>query len=333
MQELAGRLTALDPDASESLKVIAYFDALVANGVGVEALVRAAAVLAGVPAGALVHGRTIRIDPQGRRMPVADAADDQGFAGADATAWPSAGGEEHRVWIERTGAPHANDAMVLDRLELAVVIVSGDRRAPAGSVEVVLDEARSPAERATALARLRLDGAQRLRVIARSGETDVAGGATAVLATEHGLVRAGLVAAEHDLPTAGPVGHAVAAGPDELPAAWRDARIALRLADRRHPVVDAADLGALILLARAVSPSDEPHPDVVALLALDTRTLDLLDELVAAESVRAAASALSMHHSSMQSRHESLTRQLGYDPRTPLGRTRYETARMLARLR
>ena len=46
MQELAGRLTALDPEASASLKVIASFDALVAGGVGIEALVRAAATMA-----------------------------------------------------------------------------------------------------------------------------------------------------------------------------------------------------------------------------------------------------------------------------------------------
>ncbi len=54
MQELAGRLTALDPEASASLRVIASFDALVAGGVGIEALVRAAAVLGGTIAGARI---------------------------------------------------------------------------------------------------------------------------------------------------------------------------------------------------------------------------------------------------------------------------------------
>jgi DNA-binding PucR family transcriptional regulator len=49
--------------------------------------------------------------------------------------------------------------------------------------------------------------------------------------------------------------------------------------------------------------------------------------------VRAAASALGLHHSTLQARLESLTRQLGYDPRSPLGRSRYEAARLLSRLR
>ena len=67
--------------------------------------------------------------------------------------------------------------------------------------------------------------------------------------------------------------------------------------------------------------------------ALDDATLRVLDELVAAESVRAAATALSLHHSTLQARHEALSRMLGYDPRSAIGRTRYETARLLSRLR
>ena len=51
MQDLLGRLTALDPDASETLKVVTYFDALVARSVGVESMVRGAAVLSGATVG------------------------------------------------------------------------------------------------------------------------------------------------------------------------------------------------------------------------------------------------------------------------------------------
>jgi hypothetical protein len=39
-----------------------------------------------------------------------------------------------------------------------------------------------------------------------------------------------------------------------------------------------------------------------------------------------------MHHSSIQARHDALTRNLGYDPRTPLGNTRYIAAALLLRL-
>ena len=51
MQELVGRLSTLDPAASESLKVIAYFDALVEARAGRLALLRGAARLTGCPAG------------------------------------------------------------------------------------------------------------------------------------------------------------------------------------------------------------------------------------------------------------------------------------------
>ena len=40
MQDLLGRLTALDPDASETLKVVSYFDTLIARAVGVESMLR-----------------------------------------------------------------------------------------------------------------------------------------------------------------------------------------------------------------------------------------------------------------------------------------------------
>mgnify|MGYP003461461511 CR=1 FL=1 len=106
--------------------------------------------------------------------------------------------------------------------------------------------------------------------------------------------------------------------------------LALALADHRRPVVAAEDLGAMIVLARTFDASGPRHPDVDALLGLTERSRAMLAELVAAESVRAAATALGMHHSSLQSRHESWTHQLSYDPRSPRGRARYEAARLLA---
>ena len=51
MQEpAAGRLAALDPDATAAVRVIAYFDELAEGRAGIEAIVRGAAVLAGCPA-------------------------------------------------------------------------------------------------------------------------------------------------------------------------------------------------------------------------------------------------------------------------------------------
>lgn len=156
MQELAGRLTALDAEAIQTLKVISYFDALVANGAGLESLVRGAATVTGVAAGAQSSTRNIRIDAAGRRSP----------SDAEPDAWPSAatpGGG--RVWIERTGEPYANDAMVLERLALSVAIVAGARGETFhASVEELIDVSVSAAERVSAARRLGLDLESPIRV-------------------------------------------------------------------------------------------------------------------------------------------------------------------------
>lgn len=81
MEELAGRLTALDPDAGVAVRVIAYFDRLAESRAGLEALVRGAAVLAGCPARLVDEARhvRVRVEPDGTRRD-ADSAPD--------AAWP-----------------------------------------------------------------------------------------------------------------------------------------------------------------------------------------------------------------------------------------------------
>ena len=79
MQELVGRLTALDPEASETLKVVSYFDTLVAGAVGLDSLLRGAAVLSGAVAGYAPPSsspvrRDVRIAPTGETLEKPDAA-------------------------------------------------------------------------------------------------------------------------------------------------------------------------------------------------------------------------------------------------------------------
>jgi hypothetical protein len=54
MHELRGRLSLLDPTAGDALKVIEYFDRLVASQVSIETLVRGAAT--GPPPGSWTRG-------------------------------------------------------------------------------------------------------------------------------------------------------------------------------------------------------------------------------------------------------------------------------------
>lgn len=327
MQELVGRLTALDPEASESLKVVAYFDVLIAGGVGLEALLRGAAVLSGAVAGAADGRRTRRIGPDGGRV-----ADDVAPGAADLPLhWPTRTISTGTVWLERDGAPHANDEMVVERLALAVDLVGarGPGR-PSSALETAIDAARDVEERRVALSRLRLDPAREVRVAAHPVSHVTQAALSTVVATRYGLVRAVLLG--RDATVSGPAGVGVPRRADELPESFRTAVLALRLLPGGDDVVDAAALGIVLAAVSALEPVAAQQPDVVALTRLDARTRAVLDELAGAESVRAAATALGMHHSTLQARHEALTNDLGYDPRSLDGRARYRVARLLLRL-
>ena len=126
MKELAGRLTALDPDAGAAVRVIGYFDRLAESRAGLEALVRGAAVLAGCAARLVDAERRVRVrvEADGTRRDSATAPD---------PAWPSAAltpGGVSALWLERTAqaAPSVVDAVILERA--------------AGAVRLVLDRTR-----------------------------------------------------------------------------------------------------------------------------------------------------------------------------------------------
>ena len=329
MQDLLGRITALDPDASETLKVVTYFDALVARSVGVESMLRGAAVLSGATVGQRDGAQTVRVRADGVRI------DPSPVAGA----WPTReSGPDAVVWIERDGAPQTNDAMILERLSLALGIIRARRTVGQESaVELAISAYAGPDERAAALPRLRLaPGA--LRVVASPPDpAPLPPHPSAVVATRHGLTRATILDADRDPATAWGDATALRLGVgtvvhgDALPESWAAALVAVRLTTRERPAVAADELGALLLLAQAAEGSP-PHPDAVTLGRIDPRHRELLDAVVDAQSVRAAAVRLGRHHSSVQERLAALIDTLGYDPRTSLGHARFVAARMLLAL-
>ena len=96
-----------------------------------------------------------------------------------------------------------------------------------------------------------------------------------------------------------------------LPASWAAARTALRLTaegtddDPGPRVVYADEVGGLALLARCVGPATPPLPDVLALeqaAAAAPWMLVTLHAVATSASLRAAAAALSVHHSTLQDR-------------------------------
>ncbi|MEA1263900.1 hypothetical protein MicroSTF_12735 [Microbacterium sp. STF-2] len=329
MQDLLGRLTALDPDASETLKVVSYFDALVARSVGVESMLRGAAVLSGATVGQRDGRHIVRVRADGVRIDPVEPS----------PSWPvRESGPDAVAWIEREGDAHSNDAMILERLSLALGIIRARRTVgPESAVELAISSYAGAEERAAALPRLRLSAGM-LRLVASPPEpAPLPTHPTAVVATRHGLTRATIIDAQTDVREVWPdtaalrLGVGLAGPGDQLPQSWASALVAVRLTSPGEPVVDAADLGALLLVADAAE-SSPLHPDAAALAALDARSRELLDAVAEEQSVRAAATRLGRHHSSVQERLTVLVETLGYDPRTSRGHARYVLARMLLTL-
>ncbi|MFI6435738.1 helix-turn-helix domain-containing protein [Streptomyces sp. NPDC050759] len=328
MKELAGRLTALDPDAGAAVRVIAYFDRLSEARAGLEALVRGAAVLAGVPARLVDAERRVqvRVEADGTRRD-SGAPPDPG--------WPTtalAPGGTAALWLERTeAAPSVVDAVILERAAGAVRLVL-DRtrgRAPVDDpalVETALDASAPEAARLHATRGLGLEITASARALAPFDGRPriVAGRADAVL-------------------PAGRVGVGPAVPVLDLPRSWADARTALRFTaegtaqDPGPKIVYADELGGVALLAGLVAPGSEPPPDVQALEAAGAATpwlLGTLHAVVSTASLRAAAAEINVHHSTLQDRLSHAEQLLGWPLRTPQGRLRLQlalTMRHLAR--
>lgn len=345
MKELAGRLTAVDPDAGAAVRVIAYFDTLAEARAGLEALVRGAAVLAGCPARLVDDERRVRVrvEPDGRRED-SDLPPDP--------AWPSAAlapGGVPALWLERSqGAePSVVDAVILERAAGALRLVL-DRtrgRAPVSPgddpalVETVLD--RTAAERAR-LHAARLLGLDPDDPTALARAVAPLGGRPRILRVRRDEPSADATAYAAGLPE-GRVGVGPAVPVLGLPGSWDGARTALRFTaegtarDPGERVVRADDLGGTALLAELIGPGAEPPPDVRDLerAAADSPwMLATLHAVASTASLRAAATAVNVHHSTLQDRLIHAEALLGWPVRTPQGRLRLHlalTMRHLAR--
>ncbi|BCY10670.1 helix-turn-helix domain-containing protein [Actinoplanes sp. L3-i22] len=361
MRDLAARLTALDPDAGAALQVIAYFDRLTEARAGLQSIVRGAAVLAGCPARLADEHRRIhlRVHPDGTNaaapIPTAEqpgrapsaAADQPGPAPTSATveqprppsdsaagqvdeAWMSVVvADGALLWLERAGPPGPVDAMILERAAGAARTVLDRTRhhpppADPALLELLLDPDAAEPSRLKAAARLGLKPDAEVRAVALpDGRARLQSTATP---PPDATMRAGI----------GPAGPIAA-----LPSSYAAARVALRFTaegteqDPGPRVVHADHLGGLALLAAATDPGGDPIPDVQALhrtAATAPWALATLDAVAESPSLRTAAGALRVHHSTLQERLSPFDHLLGWDFRTPQGRLRLQLALALHRL-
>ncbi|MBC3760850.1 helix-turn-helix domain-containing protein [Quadrisphaera oryzae] len=350
MQQLALRLSALDPEAGAALRVVTYFDELAAGGAGLTAVVRGAALLTGSPALLVDPRRRLRVrvevdgsatSPPGASLvgaSPATASPDPGWLRAPVDVVAGGGGDGGAVlWLERPGPARVVDAVVLERAAALLHALLARTRplhdtAPEpdeAAVEVLLDDRADPVARDRAARSLGLGSTSRHRVVAAEGAPPR-------------LVSSAAWGA--DLPPVGRVGRVgvgPAAAPDQLPGSWQDAQRALRLAadgtadDPGPRVVLAEEVPALLLLADAVGPTTPRSADVVALdraAAAAPWALTTLDALARSASRRTAATALGLHHSTLTERVHALERHLGWPLDDPAGLLRLSLALVVRRL-
>ncbi|WP_229075847.1 helix-turn-helix domain-containing protein [Actinoplanes sp. DH11] len=328
MKDLVVRLAALDANASAAVQVIAYFDGLVEAGAGLPSIVRGAAVLAGCPARLDDDGRRvhIRMLPDGVPAPAPGAAD---------PSWPQAGAGTAELRLERTGGPGPVDAMVLERA--------------ASAARAVLDRTRGrgPAAADDALMELLVDADAPVDARSRAGrQLGLVTAYATVLASGEIRVHptgpappAGRTPSGAGTPPAGRAG----IGPDvpvlELPVSYAAARTALRFTaagtddDPGERVVRHDELGALAVLAEVPEPG--AVPDVRRLeqaAAAAPWLLRTVHAVAGTNSLRAAATALRLHHSSLQDRVAHAEHLLGWSLHEPHGRLRVQLALTLRRL-
>ncbi|EFC85324.1 hypothetical protein FrEUN1fDRAFT_1626, partial [Parafrankia sp. EUN1f] len=315
MKELAGRLSALDPDAGAALRAVIYFDRLVEGRAGLEAIVRGTVLLTGAPARLVDVGRGVHVevDVEGRRRVSATAADET---------WPGVAvvpGGPPTLWLERPGAVGPLDAVVLERAAAACRAyfdrtsdrpsVTADDGTTRASIEVLLDAAASPRTRRTVAAQLGLDPAGLARALALSDGTALVEAVPAGPCREPGTaldpVAAGDIAAGQRGVPAQVADRRTGVGPAvpvlELPSSWQAARTALRFTaggtamDPGPRVVHADQLGGLAVLATAVGPATPPDSDVQALDRAASAApwmLATLEAVTTSPSLRAAAVGL-----------------------------------------
>ncbi|WP_188194550.1 helix-turn-helix domain-containing protein [Nonomuraea sp. SYSU D8015] len=339
MQGLLLRLSTLDADAESAVRVIAYFDSLLRDHVSVPVLLSATARLTQCPVGLFdaATGRRTRTAPDG-------SVDTPATTPAQVRELSSGLGA---VWMERDGPAHGLDEIVLERYAAAAEVTLERAAALAREgqdpalVELVLSAETGEAERARALRLLGFDPATPLQALAIAlPDRGLAAGLRTmghrVRAATIGDTEAVLVAT--DLPGSTlPEGARVGIGP-ELPGArvaesWAGARTALRFTGPHDLVMRWSDLGALALFAELPEASVACLPDVRAMERLGEEALAAVRALCLAGSVRGAATAMHLHHSSMAARITRAESMLGFSLADPPGRLRAHLALALVRLR
>ena len=299
-----------------ALRIIDYFDRLVAVRAGEETLVREAAALAGTPVGHRRGQIVWRSFPSGVLV--------GGDPGEVAEALPV--GDNGEVWREVGDGATPLASLVLERLSLALSIGQAAGAGGAESVspvDVLLSaplDGENPDLRERAWSRLRLEPSGIFRAVAVPLDGAPPPGLPHALVDTPDGPLFGVIVREGSS-WKSPAGVGPAVGPADLHRSWRAALVCLRLAEPGQTVT-ADSLGPLLPTLEAVAPGSRYDADRVAAVLDRGWSVAGLEAMIRGESVRAVARVENLHHSTVQTRMEQIADILGFAPHTAMGRTR-----------
>lgn len=339
MQELVARLTALDAEAGAAFKVITYFDKLNEGRVGLETLVRGAAVLSGFAAGLNDKERHLNLHvlPDRSMAEIHDTLDPEWLS------IPLLEEGQGIAWLETT-QPRAIDELILERLVFSVrVVLDRTRRRvvkdDAAALEVLLSPQVSDSVRLESARRLGWSPTACVRALAVRPGAEISSGA------EIDGVYAFLELADGGAPKHRPDGQVGVGRRMPVLQAWRSweqARVALRFTgagtqeDPSPRMVHYGDLGETVAaLADAFRPGTTVPEDVLRLQrAVESVPWlhETLSHVVSHNSLRAASAAAHIHHSTLQDRVAQAEQLLGWPICEPYGRFRLHFALLVNKL-
>lgn len=360
VQGLLRKLADLDSDAERGVRLIDFFDQLAIHGADLEAIVRATAVLAEATVGAVDN-----------RVELTYVVEPDGTVGATPVPPSSARTTDvrvddvtvGRVWLDRNGVSFDWDELILSRMALTVAAAQTHRRstslglADPAILQVLLDPNATEVDTSRSVRLLGFVPGELTDVVALSATTNLPqtlGRCRAQLASRHKRRIAGtaltdrlgilVLAAGTLTPDDFPTDVRACIGPrvpiERLASAWNQTRQGVRFAAINEwwaPCLRLEQIGTLALLADVPEETARQSGDVRAVQQVWDRKngdldLRLLEAFCASASIREAASALHMHHSSAAYRLDKTEAHLGFPIREAQGRLRLYTALIMWRL-
>ena len=355
------KLLNVDAAGERALRVVAYFDQLVANNPDLDSVVRATALIADCSAGLNLRDRGLvlryncegtLLSGPGSPLPAAPITTDAGEVGT--------------LWIEREGEPRDLDEFIVERAALTAAAVLVRERPPSeldfatgfsdpALAQLLVNERASEAERSRAARLIGLQPASTLQRIAIEPGADRAEWTTQALrerwqrplylAELSRHLTLAIVVTREPVPwTQAPLTGRAASGPVvellDAPRSWSAARQTLRFAGSGATwprTLHSDQLGAIRLLGTIDSAVAAADPDVVRIERLATgpngdESITLLDHYLHADSLRSAAREVNFHHSSLQTRIARIGTTIGIDLKHPGGRERAAFALLLWRI-